>query len=78
MAEVDSKSDPDEANLPPTHTEDSDDEYFKVEDIRSCNLGPRVLYVASGVLCICSKHILLSWDGPVTRQVERLWGAQQI
>jgi hypothetical protein len=42
MAEVDGESDPGEANRPQTHTEDGDDEYFEVEDIRSCKLGPRV------------------------------------
>jgi hypothetical protein len=42
MAEVDAEGDSGEAKQSPTHTGDSDDERFEVEDIRSCKLGSRV------------------------------------
>jgi hypothetical protein len=43
MAEADADGDPGEVKQSPTHTRDSGDEYFEVEDIRSCKLGVKLL-----------------------------------
>jgi hypothetical protein len=71
MAEIDGEGDRGEVKQSLAHTGDSDDEYFDVEDIKSCKLDSRVRIL--GVLCIYSNHnSLLLGDGPPTSQVEGL------
>ena len=71
MAEVDAEGDPGEAKQSPTHTGDSDDEYFEVEAIKSCKLGSRVRRFSAFFVFILT-IILLLGDGPLTSQVEGL------
>lgn len=68
-AEAEGEGDSGEAKQSPTHTRDSDDEYFEVEAIRRCKLGSKVHCCSTFFILILT---ILLGGGRLTSQVEGL------
>ena len=64
MAEVGGRCDLGDARESRTHTGDSDDEYFEVETIKSCKLGPRVRHFSR--CAVVFSNFLPPGDSPLT------------